>query len=130
VHTGRQAECDLRLPPELQVQRVQCRAEAERSRRQQHILHRRIDGRAGRAGRGAAFEARDDPDGSLVNAQPDIPPLRAAAESAPGSCQGPVHQPDIVAQPARPRHACNKDLDRFLDLRIADYQEAPALVVS
>ena len=42
----------------LQVQRRQGRAEAKRSCRQQHVLNRWLDGRAGRAGRGAAFEAR------------------------------------------------------------------------
>jgi hypothetical protein len=31
-------------------------------------------------------------------AQPNILPRRAAAESAPGSCQGPVPQPDTAAQ--------------------------------
>jgi hypothetical protein len=39
-------------------------------------------------------------------AQPDTQPHRAAAEIAPGSCQGPVRQTDSVVRPARPTHAC------------------------
>jgi len=63
----RQPKCRLRFLLELQVQRRQCRAEAERSCCEQHVLNRRIDRRPRRAGRGAAFEARDNPDGSLMN---------------------------------------------------------------
>jgi hypothetical protein len=40
VDSGWQAESGLRFLLELQMQRRQCRAEAERSRRQQHVLHR------------------------------------------------------------------------------------------
>ena len=64
MDAGRQAECGLRFLLKLQIQRRQGRAEAERSRRQQHILNRWVDRRPGRAGRGAAFEARDDPHGA------------------------------------------------------------------
>jgi hypothetical protein len=52
-------------------------------------------------------------------------PRREAAEIAPGSCQGPVDQPGAEDRPAHPRHACSSY--RLLDLRIADYQEPPAL---
>jgi hypothetical protein len=38
-----QPECGFRFFLELQVQRRQSRAEAERSRRQQHVLNRWID---------------------------------------------------------------------------------------
>ena len=57
----------LRFLLELQIQRRQSRAEPERSCRQQHVLNRGIDRRAGRAGRGTAFEAGDDPHRGLVN---------------------------------------------------------------
>jgi len=40
VDAGWQSECGLRFLLELQIERRQCRAEAERSRRQQHVLHR------------------------------------------------------------------------------------------
>ena len=56
-------------------------------------------------------------------------PHRAAAEIAHGSCQERVHQPDTAAQPARPRLSCSRP-DNLLDLRIADYQEPPALHIS
>ena len=36
---------------------------------------------------------------------PDIPPHRAGAEIAPGSCQGPVHLPDTVVEPVHPKRA-------------------------
>jgi len=67
MDAGRQSERGLRLFLELQIQRRQSRTEAERSRRQQHVLHRRIDRRSGRARRIAAFEARDNPDRSLMD---------------------------------------------------------------
>ena len=57
-----------------------------------------------------------------------LPPRRAAAEIAPGSCQGRVHQPDTVVRPARPKHACTRP-DSLLDLRIADNQQSPTLLV-
>jgi len=57
-----------------------------------------------------------------------LPPRRAAAEIAPGSCQGRVHQPDTVVRPARPKHACTRH-DSLLDLRIADNQQSPTLLV-
>ena len=72
VNAGRQAEGSFGFVLELQVQRRQCRAEAERSRRQQHIMNRRIDRRSGRTGRGAALEAGHDPDGSLMDVRGQI----------------------------------------------------------
>jgi hypothetical protein len=57
-----------------------------------------------------------------------LPPRRAAAEIAPGSWQGRVHQPDTVVRPARPKHACTRP-DSLLDLRIADNQQSPTLLV-
>ena len=67
MNAGRQAECGLRFFLELQIQRRQSCAEAQRSRRQEHVLPRRIDGRTGSAGRGAAFEVRDDPNRGLMD---------------------------------------------------------------
>jgi hypothetical protein len=57
---------------ELQIQRRQGRAEAGRSRRQQHVLHRWIDRRAGRAARGGSFEAGDDSHGGFMDVRGQI----------------------------------------------------------
>ena len=42
MHAGRQPERGFCFLLELQIERRQVRAEAERSRRQQHVLHRRV----------------------------------------------------------------------------------------
>jgi len=91
MHAGRQSKRGLRFLLELQIKRRQCRAQTERSCCKQHVLHRRVDGRAGRAGRGASFQARDNPDGSLMDVCGQI---FCYVEQPPGSCQGRVHQPD------------------------------------
>ena len=67
MDAGRQPESGLSFLLEIQIQRRQSRAEAERSRRQQHVLDRGIDRRSGRAGRRRALKARDDPDRGLVD---------------------------------------------------------------
>jgi hypothetical protein len=72
MHVRRQSKSGFRFLLELQIQRGQSRAEAERSRRQQHVLNRWIDGRTGGAGRGAAFEAKDDPGRGLMNVRGQI----------------------------------------------------------
>ena len=72
MHAGRQAECSFGFFLELQIEGRQCGAEAERSRREQHVLYRWIDRRAGPARRSLASEARDDPHRSFMNVCPQI----------------------------------------------------------
>ena len=72
MDAGRQPERGLRFFLELQVQRRQSRAEAERSRRQQHVLNGWIDRRPGSAGRCSAFEAGNDPHRGLVDVVGEI----------------------------------------------------------
>jgi hypothetical protein len=86
VDVRRQLECGLRFLLELQIQRRQCRAEAERSRREQHILHRRIDRRPGRAGRCAAFQARHDPNRGLMDVCGQIFRASSSRRNRSGSC--------------------------------------------
>src|SRR6516165_7415386 len=57
VETRRRTECGLRFLLELQIKRGQCRAEVERSCRQQHVMNRWVDRRTGRAGRRGLVDA-------------------------------------------------------------------------
>jgi len=80
-----QSERGLRFLLELQIQRRQSRTEAQRSCREQHVLNSRIDRRTGRAGRGAAFEARDNPHRGLVD-------VRGTNNSAEPLARGSISQ--------------------------------------
>jgi hypothetical protein len=55
--TGRKAQSRFCFLLELQVKRRQCRAEAERSCREQHVMNRWVDRRTGRAGRRGFVDA-------------------------------------------------------------------------
>ena len=97
MHIRRQAESGFHFFLEVQIERRQGRTQAERSRRQQHVLNHRINRRPRCASRRAAFEARDgSTPGPHGCGRRDIPPRRVVAEIVPGSCQGPVHQTGTV----------------------------------
>src|SRR5271165_2979472 len=130
VDSGRQSECGLRFLLELQIQGRQSRTEAERSRCEQYVLNRRIDGRPGRADRGSAFEAWNDPNRGLMDVRGQIfRRVEQPQKSFPAHARGRF---------TRPIPRCNLFIpgalvvgpDSLLDLRIADYQETPSLRVA
>src|SRR3984893_16546172 len=110
------------------VARRQGRAERERTRRQQHILHRRVDRRAGRARRiGAVLETGHDPhrrfvivvrqvfDSSLLTA------ILARIRSR-RRCAARITRPDHLVE-----GFLVIDLHLLFDLRVFQHQKAPAL---
>src|SRR5215472_5332345 len=130
VETGRQAEGGLHLHLKLQIKCRQGRAETEGARRQQHVLHRRVNRRTGGAGRGVAFEARDNPDGSLMDVRRQMfcgvqQTQKSLAAHAWGWFTGPISRRNLLVP-------CSLVIgaDPLLDLRISDHQEAPALHIS
>jgi len=130
VDIGWQAECGLSFLLELQIKRRQSRAEAERSRRQQHVLRCWVDRRARRAGRGAAIKARDNPDRGLMNVRGQIlcrveQPQKSFPAHARGRFTSSVAWGNLLV----PRTLVQGP-DSLLDLRVADYQEPPALHVA
>jgi hypothetical protein len=97
---------------------------------EQHVLHCWVNRRARRARRSAAFEARDDPDGSLMNVCGQTfcrveQPQKSLPAHARGRFTSPIPWCDLLV----PR-ALVVGPDSLLDLRISDYQEPPALHVS
>jgi len=113
--------------------RGQSRAQAQRAGRQQHVLHRRVDGRAdgmGRRGRRAGLEARHDPHRRLVEMIGEIfhRPVLACEARRVGARRrragGVLRAAHLVIG------ALVIDLDRLLDFGILDHQEAPALGIA
>jgi len=127
MDAGRQPESGLRFLLELQVQRRQCRPEAERSCCEQHVLHRGIDRRTRRAGRGAAFQAMDNPHRGLADVRGQIlsrveQPQKSLAAHARSRFTSPISRGDLFIP-------CSlvQGPDSLLDLRITDHQEPSAL---
>src|ERR1700730_11584485 len=89
THVRRQPECGLHFLLEVQIKRRQCRTEPERSRRQKHVLHcwdRSMNRTCGSVSR-LRGRARSTPEPYECD-WPNIPPHRATAKIARGSCQG------------------------------------------
>ena len=72
VDVRRQTQRGLGLLLELQVKSCQCRSEAERARRKQHVLNCWIDRRAGPTHRCLTFKARIDPHRGLLDVRGQI----------------------------------------------------------
>src|SRR5215469_14598162 len=112
------------------MERRKRRAEAERARREQHVLNRWIDRRAGPAHRCLTFKAWNDPYRSLVDVRGQIfrrgqQPQELLPAHARSWFTGPIPWSDplipgpLVVGP----HS-------LLDLRITDYQKPPLLHIS
>ena len=131
MRVRRQAEDRLDLLFEIEVQRRQGRAEADRARCEQHVLHRRIDRRTGPSGRGrGSFEARHDPYRRLVDMIGEV--LCGAKHARKTLC---AHSRGRRAGAIARRGLLVPgplviDRSRFLDFRVADHEEAPALHVA
>ena len=118
------------LPSQTVSRASSVSAEAERSCCEQHVLNGWVDRRPGSSGRCSAFEARDDPHGSLMDVRRQIfcrveqPRNRSRLMPGAGS-------PDRYRGATCSSHArLDKAPTVSLDLWIADYQKAPALHIS
>jgi hypothetical protein len=127
----RQAKDRVDLIRVAGVPRGQGRAEAERACRQEHVLHRRIDRRAGRAAWVlAVLEAGDDPHRRLVVMVRQVFDRRVLALVA-GGVGARRRRARRVARPDRfVVQTLVVDLHLLLDLGALDHQEPPALGIA
>ena len=131
MHAVRQAHRLVRLGGVANVPRGQGRAKAERTGREQHVLHRRIDRRAGGAARvRAVLQAGDDPDRGFVVMVGQVFHRTVLTKvfflsDARGRLAGQVAGSDPLVE-----GALVDNLHRLLHRRVLDHEETPDLRVA